>query len=268
LKLLIKLGGTLLDDEATRRRLAEDLLSIAREGHQIVVVHGGGKQMTRFLAERGVESRFVEGLRVSTPAVIDAVLKVVAGSVNRQMVAALIDRGAQAVGLCGVDACLVEAEPISEELGAVGKPVKANAALLELLVANGYLPVIACVAGDRRGNIYNVNADQMAVACAAAFGADKLLFLTDVEGVRDGQGSIVRELPVAGCIHLIETGVATGGMQAKLNSAIEAIRGGVGEVRIVPGAQAGVIRQVMEGKPAGTAVVHSGAAEEAPHGSS
>jgi acetylglutamate kinase len=267
LKLLIKLGGTLLDDESTRKRLAGDLASLVRDGHHVVIVHGGGKQMTRFLTERGVESRFVEGLRVSTPAVIDAVLKVVAGSVNRQLAASLVEQGAQAVGLSGIDACLVEAEPISDELGAVGKPVKANAALLELLVTNGYLPVIACVAGDRRGNIYNVNADQMAVACAAGFGADKLLFLTDVDGVRDAQNAVVRELPLAGCTHLIETGVATGGMQAKLNAAMEAIRGGVGEVRIAPGGDAGVIARVMAGEPAGTAIVPF-AVQEAPHGSS
>jgi acetylglutamate kinase len=268
LKLLIKLGGTLLDEEATRKRLAGDLAALVRAGHQIVVVHGGGKQMTRFLTERGVESRFVGGLRVSTPAVIDAVLKVVAGSVNRQLVASLVDEGAQAVGLCGIDACLVEAEPISDELGAVGKPVKANPALLELLVGSGYLPVIACVAGDRHGNIYNVNADQMAVACAAGFAADKLLFLTDVDGVRDARNTVIRELPLSGCTHLIETGVATGGMQAKLNAAMDAIRGGVLEVRIAPGAAAGVIARVMAGEPAGTAVVSFAAAREAPHGSS
>lgn len=268
MKLLIKLGGTLLDDEATRKRLAGDLAALVGAGHQIVVVHGGGKQMTRFLAERGVESRFVGGLRVSTPAVIDAVLKVVAGSVNRQLVASLVDEGAQAVGFCGIDACLVEAEPISDELGAVGKPVKANPALLELLVGNGYLPVVACVAGDRHGNIYNVNADQMAVACAAGFGADKLLFLTDVDGVRDAQNTVIRELPLSGCTHLIETGVATGGMQAKLNAAMDAIRGGVAEVRIAPGAAAGVIARVMAEEPAGTAIVSFAAAREAPHGSS
>jgi acetylglutamate kinase len=107
----------------------------------------------------------------------------------------------------------------------------------------------------------------MAVACAAAFGADKLLFLTDVEGVRDGQGAIVRELPLSGCVHLIETGVATGGMEAKLNAAMEALRGGVGEVRIAPGAETGMIGRVMAGEAAGTAVVQFAAAREAPHGS-
>ena len=267
MKLLIKLGGTLLDDEGTRSRLARDLASIARDGHQIVVVHGGGKQMTRFLKERGVESRFVGGLRVSTPDVIDAVLKVVAGSVNRQLVASLIEEGTRALGLSGIDASLVEAEPISDELGAVGKPVKANAALLDLLVGNGYLPVIACVAGDRRGNIYNVNADQMAVACAAGFGAEKLLFMTDVAGVRDAHNAVLRELPLSGCTHLIETGVATGGMEAKLNAAMDAIRRGVGEVRIAPGADDGLIARVIAGEPAGTAIVRFAAATKAPHGS-
>ena len=164
-KLLVKLGGTLLDEESSRTRLARELAALAaRSDVRLVVVHGGGKQMTRFLSERGIESRFIGGLRVTTPEVIDAVLKVFAGSVNHQLVASLVAAGAGAVGLTGIDACLTEAEHWNEELGAVGRPVRANGALLDLLTGSGYLPVVACVAGDRQGNIYNVNADQMAAA--------------------------------------------------------------------------------------------------------
>ncbi|HSB14248.1 MAG TPA: hypothetical protein VLE22_07295, partial [Bryobacteraceae bacterium] len=119
MKLLVKLGGTLLDVEESRLRIARELAAVAAGGHQLVVVHGGGKQMTRFLTERGIESRFIDGLRVTTPETIDAVLKVFAGSVNKQLVASLIQAGARAVGLSGIDAGLVEAEPLREELGAV-----------------------------------------------------------------------------------------------------------------------------------------------------
>ncbi len=119
MKILIKIGGTLLDSEESRNRLAGEIAAAAAEGHQVVVVHGGGKQMTRFLAERGVESRFIDGLRVTTPETIDAVLKVFAGSVNKQLVAALIASGARAVGLTGIDARLVEAVPLRAELGAL-----------------------------------------------------------------------------------------------------------------------------------------------------
>ena len=143
--------------------------------------------MTRYLAERGIESRFVNGLRVTTPEVLDAVVKVVAGSVNRQLVATLNRAGARAVGISGIDAGLVEAEQMDPALGSVGRVTRADPALLDALLAGGFLPVVACVAGDREGRFYNVNADQMAVACAVAFGADQLIFLTDVEGVLDAR---------------------------------------------------------------------------------
>jgi acetylglutamate kinase len=214
LKILVKLGGTLLDSAESRRRLASEISSVQVSGVRVVVVHGGGKQMTRFLSERGIESKFVGGLRVTTPDVIDAVLKVLAGSVNHELVASLVEAGALAVGLSGIDACLTEAEQMNVELGAVGRPVRSNAKVLEVLTANGYLPVVACVAGDRAGRIYNVNADQMAVACASGFGVDRLIFLTDVEGVKDREGAVLPLLTAADCEQLIESGVATGGMQA------------------------------------------------------
>ncbi|MBX5495404.1 MAG: acetylglutamate kinase [Bryobacteraceae bacterium] len=256
MKVLIKLGGTLLDTSETRCRLAREIAALGKDGHQIVVVHGGGKQMTRFLSERGVESRFVNGLRVSTPEVIEAVLKVLAGSVNRELVASLVAAGANAVGLCGIDGVLAEAEPISEELGAVGRIVRANAPLLDLLSGNGYLPVIACVAGDRQGRIYNVNADSMAVAIAAAFAADRLLFLTDVEGVR-GPDGVIPELDVAGSVRLIEDGIATGGMRAKLDAACSALGQGVGQVVIAPGQVPGAAARLLAGEALGTRMVAS-----------
>jgi acetylglutamate kinase len=123
-----------------------------------------------------------------------------------------------------------------------------------LLTANGFLPVVACVAGDRQGNVYNVNADQMAVACASGFGADRLYFLTDVEGVRDAGGATIPSLNVADCRNLIECGVATGGMQAKLNACISAIEGGVGEVVIAPGFRPDAVSALLAGAPLGTRV--------------
>src|SRR5215467_1095433 len=157
--LLVKLGGTLLDNPESRDNLARQLAAARDHGAQLVVVHGGGKQMTRYLSERGIESKFVNGLRVTSPETIDAVLKVFAGSVNHELVAALNRAGVPAVGLSGIDAGLVEAEQMDPELGAVGRVTRANPALLDLLTAAGYLPTVACVAGDRAGNIYNVNAD-------------------------------------------------------------------------------------------------------------
>jgi len=251
-KVLVKLGGTLLDSAESRERLAAQIAAARGRGIEMVVVHGGGKQMTRYLAGRGIESRFVGGLRVTSPETLDAVLKVFAGSVNHELVASLNRAGALAVGLSGIDALLVEAEQLDPALGAVGRVTKSNPALLQLLTANGYLPVVACVAGDRQGRVYNVNADQMAVACAAAFGARQLIFLTDVEGVLDGAGCVRPVLTVAESRRLIADGVATGGMQAKLEAALAALAGGVEQVRIAPGAAEGVLDRVLAGGGIGT----------------
>jgi acetylglutamate kinase len=257
-KVLIKLGGTLLEHDENRQRLSAEIAKLANNGVQAVVVHGGGKQMTRFLAERGVESRFVNGLRVTTPEVIDAVLKVLAGSVNHTLVASLGAAGGRAVGLSGIDAGLTEAEPMNAELGAVGRPVRSDARLLEVLCAAGYLPVVACVAGDKQGRVYNVNADQMAVACAAAFSADRLFFLTDVEGVRGASGETLASLNDAECGQLIAGGIATGGMEAKLNACTDALQRGVGEVVIAPGASPGIVGLLISGALVGTRVRRAG----------
>ena len=142
MRTLIKLGGTLLDSADSRRRLAEEIAAFtAASGNETVVVHGGGKQMTRFLTERGIESRFVNGLRVSTPEVIDAVLKVLAGSVNHELVSSFVSVGAKAVGLSGIDAALVEAIPLGGEYGAVGKPVRTNPELLNVLCGAGFIRI-------------------------------------------------------------------------------------------------------------------------------
>ena len=252
MKVLVKVGGALLDSPETRHNLARQIAEARARGVELVVVHGGGKQMTRYLAERGIESRFAGGLRVTTPETIDAVLKVFAGSVNHELVASVNCAGAAAVGLSGIDAFLVEAEQMDPALGAVGRVTRSNGALLNLLAANGYVPVVACVAGDRAGNIYNVNADQMAVACAAGFGAKQLVFLTDVEGVLDASKQIRRTLTADQSRQLIADGVATGGMQAKLNAALAALAAGVEQVLIAPGAAEDALARALAGKEIGT----------------
>ena len=254
-KVLIKLGGTLLDQEASRLRLAREITLASDPEIAMVVVHGGGKQMTRFLAERGVESTFINGLRVTDPSVIDAVVKVFRGSVNTDLVTAFRAAGNLPVGLSGLDAGLVDAEILDRQLGQVCRPVRYDARLLEVLTSTGYLPVVACIAGDNTGKIFNVNGDQMAVSCAASFHCDQLFFLTDVDGVKGTDGAIFPTLTVAQCRQLIADGVATGGMQAKLESAIDAILKGVGEVWIAPGARTGVVHELLDRSPLGTRII-------------
>jgi acetylglutamate kinase len=251
-RILVKLGGALLDEATSRTTLAAQIAAARGRAVEVVVVHGGGRQMTRYLAERGVESRFVNGLRVTTPETVDALLKVFAGTVNHELVASVNRAGAPAVGLTGIDAFLVEAEQMNPELGAVGRVTRSNPALLHLLTGAGYVPVVACVAGGRGGEIYNVNADQMAVACAAAFGAQELIFLTDVEGVLDDTRNVRPRLTAAESRELIRTGVATGGMQAKLEAALKALQEGVEQVRIAPGAAALILDRLLAGEEIGT----------------
>jgi acetylglutamate kinase len=257
LKLLVKLGGTLLDAPESRDALAAQIAEARAAGHELVVVHGGGKQMTRYLADRGIESRFVNGLRVTTPETVDAVLKVFAGTINHELVAAVNRAGALAVGLSGIDSFLTEAEQMDPALGAVGRVTQANPALLQVLASHGYVPVVACVAGDRQGQIFNVNADQMAVACAVAFAVDQLIFLTDVEGVMDGSKQVRPVLSAAESEALIADGIATGGMQAKLNASLAALKGGVESVLIAPGAAPRILARVLAGEAVGTRMVAS-----------
>lgn len=250
MKLLIKLGGTLLDKPESLKALARQLAELSAR-YQLVVVHGGGKQVTRFLEERGVTSSFKNGLRISDATVIDAVTKVIAGSVNKQLVSAIIAAGKPAVGLSGVDGSLTRAVVLDADLQFVGKPVETDRKLLDLLVNAGYLPVIACLAGDADGNIYNVNADGMAVSCAVDWGASKLLFITDVPGVKDQDGLVLRQLSREGMAQMIDSGVAHGGMQAKLQAAETALDAGL-EVVIASGAEPDVCVRILAGDPIGT----------------
>lgn len=210
--------------------------------------------MTRFLEERGIQSRFVGGLRVTTDETIDAVLKVLAGTVNTQLVAALCAAGGRAVGLTGIDAGLAMAEQLDPELGFVGRVVGSDPTVLNALSDAGLLPVVACVAGGANSQVFNVNGDSMAVAIASSWGVDRLVFLTDVSGVLDACRAIIPMLTIEGCRNLIDTGVATGGMQAKLNAATDAVVGGVREVSIVKGTDPFVVKRVFAGEEIGTRI--------------
>src|SRR5262249_42353003 len=155
----------------------------------------------------------------------------------------------------GLDAGLVDALVLDPQLGCVGKPQESDPRLLELLCVSGYLPIVACIAGDSSGTIYNVNADQMAVACATAFRVSSLLFLTDVEGVRESAGRILTTVSAKQAEALIRDGVATGGMQAKLEAAMLALENGVPEVRIAPGANVKIVKSLLMGEDSGTRLI-------------
>ncbi len=252
MKLLVKLGGTLLETAERRASLAAQLRTLQDRGHEVVVVHGGGKRLSRYLAGLDHKSKFRRGLRVTPPEILDAVLRVLAGSVNRQLVAGLQKAGVQAVGLTGIDAGTVQASQLDPELGLVGKVERVDPRLLVRLTAAGYLPTVACIAGGKGGAIYNVNADQMAAACAAGLKVGRLVFLTDVGGVLDGDGNLIPQLSVADAMALIGRGIAVGGMEAKLRAASEALAAGIRHISIVNGHQPEILLAAAGGAAGGT----------------
>lgn len=254
MKLLIKLGGTLLDSDDSRNDLARQIAAVAND-HQVAVVHGGGKQLSRYLAGQGAESRFIGGLRVTPPEILDSVVRVLAGTVNHYLVASVQRAGGRAVGLSGVDAGLVQAVPLSEELGAVGRVESVDAAVLDVLGSHGFIPIVACIAGGNNGAVFNVNADSMAVACAGGYHADQLIFLTDVEGVLDANKQRIPVLTPRSAEELISSGVAQGGMEAKLRAAMAAVGDGISRVRIVAGAQPRILDRLLAGEDLGTTML-------------
>jgi acetylglutamate kinase len=194
-------------------------------------VHGGGDEISALQRALGVEPRFVGGRRVTTDADLGLLRMTLSGSANKRLVARLIDAGVPAIGLSGEDAGLLTATPASPELGRVGTPVSVRSSLLTLLIAQGYLPVISPVARGTDGGPLNVNGDDAAAAIGVSMGADELLLLADVPGVRHGD-SILPSLDPDGARALIASGVAAGGMAAKLEAALRAAQNGVATVRI------------------------------------
>lgn len=227
----MKVGGRPQSDAALPAAIA----TAARANGGLVVVHGGGDEVSTLQAALGGSTKFLNGRRVTTANDIAIVRMALSGSANKRLVASLIDAGADAVGVSGEDAGLIAAAPLDpEQLGFVGAPSRINVRFLTCLLGGGFLPVISPVSRDASGTMgsaLNVNGDDAAAAIAVAIVADELLLVCDVEGVMS-DGAVVSSLTPAEANHLIANGTAAGGMQAKLQAAMSAIAGGVARVRI------------------------------------
>lgn len=254
MKLVIKVGGTLLAEHEDRTLLAFQVGSLVQAGHQVLLVHGGGAQVTAFLKDAGIEPRFIEGRRVTTPETLDAAIKVMAGTVNHQLLAGFAAAGMPACGISGVDGGCIFAEQAENGLGLVGRVERVDPRIFDLLSARGFVPVMASLAVGQGGQILNVNADEVAVACAAAWLADRLVFLSDVEGVRGSDGAVLPRLTPQSAEELISAGVASGGMVAKLRAAGAAVARGIPAVQIASGHQPRVLRRLLAGEALGTVV--------------
>src|SRR5262249_5066441 len=237
MRLVIKFAGALLEDQTTVNSLAAQGSELAQRGHEIVVVHGGGRIFTATLKRLGIESRFVSGLRVTDRETRDAAVMVFAGLLNKQVSAAISAAGYPAIGISAADAGAFRAEPlvhndIEGSLGFVGYLTGVNGDLLASLWRENLLPVAACLGLGQDGELYNINADHMAAACAEYLHADQLIYLTDVEGLL-ADGQVVSRVHCDAIGGLVQNKTVSGGMVLKLEAAKRALEGGVRGVHIV-----------------------------------
>jgi acetylglutamate kinase len=238
-KIVVKLGGATLEDAELLQRAALAVKQLAEE-HQVAVVHGGGAALTRMLNQVGKSSEFIDGLRVTDAETRDFAVMVLAGHMNKKLVAALASVGQPAMGLCGGDGMAFRArkkKPNGHDLGYVGEISSADPRWVETIWQHACVPVISSLALGCDGQYYNVNADQMASACAVACRANALIFLTDVPGVKDADGLVIRWLDLVRADELTQKSVIQGGMLPKLEACRNALLRGVNRVRILPAAE-------------------------------
>ena len=235
---VVKYGGHAMTDETLKRQVMEDIVLLQLVGVKVVLVHGGGPEINAALAKMGVESKFVNGLRVTDAESMDVVQMVLAGKVGKSLVNLIGSIGGKAMGICGIDGRMVEAKCKDPALGQVGAITGVNTRPIYDLLDNGYIPVISSVACDAAGNVYNVNADSMAAQLSGALGAECLISMTDVPGIMADPAdlsTLVNAVDIAGAMELMRSGVVRGGMIPKVESCIEALLCGVRKVFILDG---------------------------------
>jgi acetylglutamate kinase len=250
MKFVVKLGGAALESPELLKRCARSITNLAQDGHQVALVHGGGVQLTRLLAQMGKKSEFVAGLRITDAETRDAALMVLGGRVNKSLVAALTQCGQAAMGLTGGDGHVFRARKkiTNPDLGFVGEIAATDPKWLDAIWAMGAVPVISSIALGFDGEYYNINADEMASACAICTHADALVFLTDVPGVKGADGSVLRWLSLKEVPALEAAAVVSGGMLPKLNACKAALLGGVKRVRILPAESATVLPDLISSR--------------------
>jgi len=253
--IVVKIGGATLGSHDTT---IEDIVSLQRQGKSLVIVHGGGKVITDWLEKRGTSPKFVNGERVTDEATLEVVISVLAGVVNKEIVASINSLGGKAVGISGVDGGLIQGRIKDKKLGYVGEVVKVSLAPLEALLKSGYILVIAPVslnAGKpgKAPRVLNINADAVAGEIAAAIGAERLIILTDVVGVCDQSGSLLPRLLPDEAEALLVSGVASGGMIPKIKACLRALSGSR-VTRIIDGRQPHALLNEIEGKGGGTTI--------------
>lgn len=239
---VIKYGGNAMINEDLKNRVIEDIILLKFIGLNPIVVHGGGPDISKALNEKGVKSEFINGLRVTDEETVKIAQQVLIGKTNKEIVALINKHGGNAIGISGIDASFIECEKQTTEvdgktvdIGYVGNIVNVKRDVLEHLYSHQWIPVIAPIGTDKDGNSYNINADTVASVVAAAVEAEKLMLLTDVEGIKDKDGNVVYSADKDEINAMIEDGTIQGGMIPKVQGCIRAIEDGVAGVHIIDG---------------------------------
>ena len=255
---VVKYGGNAMVNEQLKQQVMEDIVLLWLIGVKVVLVHGGGPEISELMARLGKKPEFVDGLRVTDKETVDIVQMVLAGKVNKTLVNLLEKQGGQAMGISGMDGMLIEAEMRDERLGYVGKITNVHIQPVLDLLEKGYIPVISTLGCDREGNAYNINGDTAAAYIAGALNAERLVMMTDIAGIlkdKDDPSTLIPEVTISEAQALCEQGVVSGGMIPKVDCCIEAIHKGVENVVIMDGrVPHSILMEILTDEGAGTMV--------------
>ncbi len=256
---VIKYGGAAMVDTELEHTFAQDVTLLKKVGVKIIIVHGGGKEVTDTANRLGIASRFIDGQRYTDKPMMDVVQMVLAGKTNKDIVGRINRHDGDAIGLCGIDMNLIEVKKQSNnvDLGFVGEITKVNTSYLNLLLDNNILPVIAPIGVDREGEVYNINADVAAAGIAAALQSEKLVYLSDVEGVIVG-GELIHSIEQDDAHRLIDQHIITNGMIPKIHSAFRALDAGVKKVHLIDGrVKHSLLLEIFTDAGVGTELLHT-----------
>ncbi len=235
---VVKYGGNAMTNDKLKQAVMQDIVLLSLVGIKVVLVHGGGPEINDMLKKVGKESKFVNGLRYTDEETIDIVQMVLAGKVNKDLVSLLENQGGKAIGLCGLDGNMIEAETLNPELGLVGEITNVNPEVIRHALEKGYIPVVSTIGRGKDGTVYNINADTAAARIAAEMNAPSLILLTDIKGLledKDDEDTIIRTIGVSEVPYLKKQGIISGGMIPKIDCCVEAVRRGVKQANIIDG---------------------------------
>ena len=256
---VIKYGGNAMVNEQLKQQVMEDITLLWLIGVKVVLVHGGGPEISQTMEKLGKKAQFVDGLRVTDKETVDIVQMVLAGKINKTLVNLIQMKGGHAVGLSGIDGGIIEAKMKNEALGYVGEITKIRTQPITDLLEKNYIPVISTVASDRQGNTYNINGDTAAAYIAGALGAERLIMMTDIAGIlrdKDDPSTLIPHITVEEAKGLYDSGVISGGMIPKVDCCIEALEHGVNNVVIMDGrVPHSILMELLTDEGAGTMVM-------------